>query len=719
MPSHSSLNAANEILVRRQRKVLLDWTSPPKPATGGNAVQKQRLASLVKNLESLGYVPSRQLLESLRTTGPDQLTNLNQCLVGLLAKATGSHQSLKPFYPNFPEQVMAMSECELYLNALVHYLSEGRYKPPAKTGKIFGIFPRPKPRQPFTENPALKELDLGRRDQFETIFKNLALANSSLSEQDREDLTAFVKIYGPEIASILPPPDMIPQRENKAALTAALLRYSDPELGEKYARQACSTATDVLRLATALSGGDISLAQPSRFKTFSRRHRRLLLSLLENRQNIEEDLLRWKKPWIRLGEKLHPGEYKDRFPRAYGGFDLLRNDLPVTTFHSKLEKALAEKDSITALNLLQSRPGELARRLDHLLRLDATNANQIIEAFSKISADISTPVLLQVEHHFQTRLEPPPLRVFLPKGQIARAQCIAYDLPELPQAVCLKIALLCRQTLSSRFASLPPLGKCYLDPELGNFVVPFSQRSASKSLRTTSRGSRLRLPEADTLRFFVWWKNGKGRTDIDLSTAMFDENFVFVDSITYYNLRCEAGHHSGDIVDAPNGASEFIDISKSKAARLGIRYVVMLLNSFSQQPYCDLPECFAGWMSREKPNSGEVYEPKTVENKLDISADSKIAIPAIFDLVAKQVIWCDLTMAHNPQWHNNVAGNMRGIQITLRALAQNSKPNLYKLLKLHAEARGQLVENADEAETVFSAASLPFQLEKIAADFMA
>ena len=39
-----------------------------------------------------------------------------------------------------------------------------------------------------------------------------------------------------------------------------------------------------------------------------------------------------------------------------------------------------------------------------------------------------------------------------------------------------------------------------------------------------------------------------------------------------------------------------------------IRYVVMSLTSYTQQPYCNLPECFAGWMAREKPESGEIYE---------------------------------------------------------------------------------------------------------------
>ena len=41
----------------------------------------------------------------------------------------------------------------------------------------------------------------------------------------------------------------------------------------------------------------------------------------------------------------------------------------------------------------------------------------------------------------------------------------------------------------------------------------------------------------------------------------------------------------------------------------------MTLNSYTQQPYCDLPECFAGWMAREKADSGEIYEPKTVQDQ--------------------------------------------------------------------------------------------------------
>jgi hypothetical protein len=128
-------------------------------------------------------------------------------------------------------------------------------------------------------------------------------------------------------------------------------------------------------------------------------------------------------------------------------------------------------------------------------------------------------------------------------------------LPELLEAVRKRIGVLCEKTLLARFRTLPPFGKVYVDTEVARYLIPFAGRSASKSLRTITRGSRLPLPQkCRTLRFFLWWKNGKNgadRTDIDLSYTMFDEEFAFKEIVSYYNLEGYGGCHSGDIVDAP------------------------------------------------------------------------------------------------------------------------------------------------------------------------
>jgi hypothetical protein len=437
-------------------------------------------------------------------------------------------------------------------------------------------------------------------------------------------------------------PDEISSKENIAYVGGVLI--SNTEQAERFLSRYIKTATDVLRLATAMSDGDVSLAASTKFITFKRPTRRILLGLLENSGNITEDMLRWKKRWIRLGEKLHAGEYADKFPKAAASFDILHNDKPFETFNAKIEKALIEKDTDKVIELLDARAGDFARRLDHLLRLDEAKQKDVLEKFEVRIGRISTPVLLQVMTHFKHRNEQKDLRVFFPKGDVAKVQAIANNLPFLADATCAEIAGICKKALVERFAQLDALGKCFLDEKLKNYLVPFSQRSARKALRTLVRGSRIDLPEANVIRFFLWWKNGKERTDIDLSAALYDADYKYKDVVSYYNLKNYGGHHSGDIVDAPVGAAEYIDINIAKTVEMGVRYVVMSLNSFTQQPYCDLPECFAGWMTRTHADSGEIFEPRTVDNKIDIASDTRICLPLIIDLFNMEVIWTDIAL---------------------------------------------------------------------------
>ncbi len=694
-----AIESANEIFVRRARKLLVS-----EPGVGHPAEEKY-CASFVKNLESVGYSASKELVDACLNLPLDDLVALNDETLNALRRIKGAHVKFRPMYANFPGQVMEMSDARLYLNALMHYASDGKLLPNSDKN----------PRPPLNEGTILQPLGLGTRDQFDKIFSRLASSNTSLSEQDKADVVWFVTSYGDEICDLLP--ETLPNREVRAVVCASLIELTNE--AAKRVSSICDTATDVLRLAVAMSGGDESLAEPTLFKSFKRRQRKLLLQLLEGQKNMVEDMLRWKGRWIRLGERLHPGEYKSQFPKSAQAFAQLRNHQKVETFNSKLEKVLEGKEIESVLSILKSRPGDLARRLDHVLRLSTDDGAKVTAIFAGVAVKVSTPVLLQVRQHFIGRTSPQPMRVFMPKGQVAKAQAIANKLPPITSETCHKIVQICEKALGERFAKLAPLGKCYVDPQLKDFLVPFSQRSASKTLRTVSRGSRMSLPQKDTLRFFIWWKNGLHRTDLDLSAVMFDKEFCFLSSITYYNLKDFGGVHSGDIVDAPHGASEFIDISRARCLEQNVRYVAMVVNSYTSQPYCDLPECFAGWMARERAGSGEVYETKTVEDKFDLTANANIAVPAIFDLQEGQVIWADMSLTQWPYWYNTVAANLWGIQLTLQSMTMLNKANLYDLLTMHAKARGQLVDNEKDAKTKFTVASgTPFDLTKIAADFM-
>ncbi|WP_165075196.1 TerD family protein [Paludisphaera rhizosphaerae] len=661
------------------------------------------VATLQKNLESLGFLLDEDVVEELKRLSPIQLDSFYQRLVKDLRAMVGAHRTFSPMYPNFPAQVMDMTEAELYLNAFRHYWT---HRLPET---------EPKARDPLEDSPNLRIIRLGTREDFENVFTLLARSKSPFSPQDQEDVKWFIAQYRDGIKRLMP--EHIPCKENLGVLGAELIRNTSD--AEAVLGPHIKTATDVLRLAAAMSGGDVSLAQACRFGKFRRAERTLLLGWIERATSRTEDMLRWKQRWIRLGERLHPGEYAGRFPETAAAFDVLRNGRPFETFNSRVERSLLRKDVDSVLDLLDDRPGELARRLDHLTRL-GDDRDAIVARFASRADRVSTPVLLQVLTYFRRRGEPADLRTFFPKGNIAKVYAIHEALPALPAGVDEELSTICEQALLDRFSKLPPLGACYLDDMLRNYLVPFSQRSASKTLRTLVRGSRLPLPECTTMRFFVWWKNGRGRVDIDLSAAMYDADFGYISTLAYYNLKDYGAHHSGDIVDAPQGAAEFIDVDIPRCLERKVRYVVMSLNSFTRQPYCDLPECFAGWMAREQPNSGEIFEPKTVIDKVDLAADTHMCLPAIFDLVGREIVWADIAFASRPQFANNVHNNLSGVSLMLRALTHLRKTDLYSLFDLHVKARGTRVSVAEGADTVFSVdrGITPFDLDRIAAEFM-
>ncbi|WP_282937133.1 TerD family protein [Paenibacillus sp. RC67] len=694
----------NIIYLRRASKLMVE------PGFSTSPLPERYLATAMKNIEYLGFTFSKQLMDTVRTLSIEEFTNLYDQLVADLKTLIGAHVNYRPMYPDFPRQVMLASEAELYINAILHYIT-------LKLPEYEAI-----DRFPLLDQVNLKVIDLGSEEDFDQMIRQLISAKVSISAADKEDIDWAIAQYE-DLEMILP--SEIPLKENVGLVVGALIKHdrANVKLIGKYIR----TATDVLRLAVALSDGDVSLATPTKFRKFKRSERRLLLGLLEQCYPISEDMLRYKHRWIRLGEILHPSEYKNQFFHCKEAFDILRNNKPFETFRGRLELALLYNNVWTAVDLLKTRPGEFARRLDHLLRI-SDDAYPIIEAFGEVIDQVSTVVLLQVQTHFNHRNEPQELRTFFPKGNVAKAVAIQNRLVNLAADACQAIVDLCSSALIRRFASLPSLGNIYMDDRLQSYKVPFSQRSASKSLRTIVRGSKLQMPKGNTIRFFTWWKEGviderpTGPVDIDLSAVMYDENWRYVEHISYTNLRSDRykATHSGDIRSAPNGACEFIDIHIPSVVTYGGRYIVASLNSFTEQSYCDLPECFAGWMMRANPATGGIFEPSTVVDKIDITADTQIAIPVIMDLVERTVIWTDLALTKHPNYYNNVEGNQKGMVLMGKAMTTLTKPNLYDLFMLHAIARGQLVDNAAEADTIFSVdrGITPFDTSKIMSEFL-
>lgn len=702
----------NTIYLRRKNKVILD--------AGDETVSLRHLATLLKNLENLGYTLSEELLERVSTLSTKGLVKFYSRTVEDLKVMVGDHVKHKPMYPNFPKQVMEMDEAELYFNAMVHYF-----------GSFIGVRLMPKTnvekREILSEDIKLKVINLGTREEFNSIFTNLVSSNTSLSETDKEDVEWFIRILRDPQRDLITPimPTKIPQRENIALVASLFLKWGYEV--DKLIDSHIKTATDVLRLAVHMSGGDIRLATSTKFKKFKRAERRLILQSLNNCGAITEDMVRYKEVWKRLGERVHPFEYKNRYPHAACAFSVLFRNAKWETFNAKVEKAIAEFRIDDAVELLKSRPGEYARRLDNMIRLSDDPKN-VVSTFGEIANKVSTPVLLQVKAHFSKRHESGnnKVRTFFPKGNIAKLQVIDNNLQRINPSHCKNIVSICDKTLKEKFAESESLGKVYIDSKIAGFNVPFAQRSASKALRTIPRGSRYDLADGDTVRFFIHWKDIQGSSsyrdtvDVDLSAICLDEDHNFVQQISYTNLKELGCYHSGDITSAPKGASEFIDISIKKCLQKNIKYVVMSVFSYTGQEFSSIPECFAGVMMRKEAQSGEIFEPKTVDNRIDLTAENDLSIPMIIDLEKRQVVWSDLGLKRNLSYQNNLHGNMSSLQLMTKAITGLNKPNLHDLFSLHAEARGEIVENIEEADTVFSMDKgiTPFDTDIIVAEYI-
>lgn len=705
------MNATNKILLLRKNLLIVEPINADYEQTKN---EQALVVTMMKNVQSLGFTFSKELFEALSHMNRDELKVFYSDLIPALKELVGADVEYNPMYPNFPTQVAEMDGIELFINAIVHYWSFGTLMPEYEKDE----------RLPLIDVNKMALLSTGNHEDLMEIFKNLVASKTSLSAQDKEDATTIIKDCA-DYANYLP--DEIPLKEN-VALIGKLIIEEAPVKSASAISKYFRTATDVLRLVTALSDGDISLAGKTKYRNLKRRERRMILDLLANCGNITEDLFRYQYEWIRVAEILHPFEYNyPRYKNVNKAFDTLRNDKKPLMFGGKVQAAILRKDMKAAADLLKSRPGEFARQLDKVLR-DSDNPSYILECFKSVAVEISAPVLLQVRQHFIGRMAetPNPVRVFFPKGNLAKAMSIKNELPAIDKTICQNVAKACRDALIEQYKSKESLGKVYVDEEFKNYLVPFSQRSASSTNKSVVRGSQLPIKsDATAVRAFIWWTNTSkgngwdaGRVDIDLSAAIYDSDWNYVEHVSYTRLRSGKmkAFHSGDITNGGSlngkGVAEFIDVDIDAVAENG-RYIVYQVYNYTGQHYSSLENCRFGWMEREDVQSGEIFEPTTVNMVMDVNAEGVTAIPVIFDCVERKFIWCDMNLGIERSHHGgiNLESNISGVTATCYAMTHLNKPNIYDLAMLNAMARGTVVTDRNEADIIFSNdTTVPFEI---------
>ncbi|MEU4345865.1 TerD family protein [Streptomyces sp. NPDC023838] len=548
----------------------------------------------------------------------------------------------------------------------------------------------------------LTVLHLGGTPNDEVTALYLALAGSTTPLGD-EGLLDLGLLAGHCVDG--PQPEAIPVRENRAVVNRARL--------EAGAGLLLDTVTDVLRLACALSDGDVTLMEPTRFRSPSRSVRRALLAGLDAVVAASPaklaDVTAHREAFKRLGERLHAHEYAARWPHAADVFAVARGEKEARSFDSRVAELLGVRDVLGATRLLESAPGKLFRALDHLLRACVTQEERdaVMAAAERAAPQVSGRVLLSVREHVQNRGRADgnrveedgeraradgergkeggegaqtrgERRVFV--NRLGRAWVTDDTRPPVPAADCERLIAVLDAELRRR---LPAPGHLLIDPDVLDVALPLSGKATAAGLGVLPRGS-LSPVDGELLRFFVHWKQTSRSTDFDLSALMLDASYETVAWLSYTALTEIGGEHSGDITDAPDGASEFINLRLDAVRGT---FIVPQVNIYSGEGFEEVEESFFGFMLRDAEQLGRPFEPRTVRMKSELRGPGRVALPLAFvrgDDGRWRAKWLHLYLKGYPN-SNRVEGNRVSVATLLRGIVERDHLTVRHLTDLMAD----------------------------------
>ncbi len=666
---------------------------------------RQMAMNVQAELMHFGYMLDQDALEQLGHSDSADIIDFHNEVIQYLREMTGGLRDYQPIYAGFPQQVMEISEFDLFYNQLLGYWNGGS----------FVAEEWPKARPTCFEHINYRIVTKGNQEDFNNIFKSLVSSGQSLTPNDQKVIQWIL-----ENEPYIEFPEVIPFKENLCSIIGKLIeiRVSNPKLKSHKVKFPKLTTTDVLRIIVFLSGGDISLpAVPSeytfertfrgvskiknserdafKFKKFKRSERKLLLELLEETNlNVGEMKLKAQR-WIRIGEILHPGEFKNQFPRAFRAFNKLRNE-KVISWYGEVQKAFNES-YLKGLTKLSERPGEFLRRLDYLLRNARGNMSQLIlDIFGKIAIQTSNKVLFEVYTHFEGRRSQKTGRSIMIKG--ARKRTPLPDLPAIDSKLIDAVQSKIFETIKDKFTFLPYMGECWIDPELKKIPLPTNMRSLSDALVPVIRGQRTPIPgEKLVIRPFIHWYDEDGDTDIDLHGFLFGKSSVV--SFGYNGIHSnKIGCYSGDVRNRIGACAEYVDININVATKLGYRYFLNVAHNYKDGKFSDIQECVVGMMEREDAQANSLWKPDTINNCMKLKSSASWTMIGIYDLFTREYIHLDLDFNNFRQYVSNDEG--KEFFKALSAYIELPKVSVYDLLLWHVEARGRVVDK-DIATTHF------------------
>ena len=619
-----------EAVIARTRRVPL-----PEAEPGDGAAVTRQLDAV---LASAGFKLSRELVTDLSSRSTGQVLDVGTGLLAAVRRIAGGHVAHNPYFRGFPFGVPDTLEfwAELMAKALLVGVTPGGPMVDigggemVEAGSLLSLPGYGTVQHSYEDMLAAHEAlaaAAGDRmtllhkggtatEEAEALFLELAASAVPLAGKD----LVLLEELADECEAV---PERVPVRENRAVLNKIALAAGKPVLAD--------TVTDVLRLAAAVSDGDVTLEKRAKFRSFTRAERRAMMLSLEAvvRRSPAKlgDVPQRAEQWKRLGERIHPHEFGG-CPEGQRVFAVARGEERAPSMASRVEAGFRAGRPGEAARVLSLAPGMLLRSLDRLLRASGPEeAGTVIARAAEAAPEVSCRVLLSAREHFTNRAAKTGLPRIFP-NRSGRAWVTADGREAMDAGIRSDVLGMLDEAIASR---LPEGGRLIIDPAMLGVALPLSGKPAAPGLGVMPRGSTGDVvPGAqDVLSFFVYWRESSSRTDYDLSALMVTPDFSRSEFVSWQNFRGGNGSvtYSGDITSAPGGATEFISVDLSASP---YPIVIPQVNIYSGEDFDVAAEAFFGYMLRGAAQKGAPFEAATVRMKSDLRGSGRVAMPLAF-----------------------------------------------------------------------------------------
>ena len=680
----------------------------------------EELATLIKKFEGYGYIFSKELAIAISKEERNIIIDKLKAVIKVIEDFK-SDKNYTVFYKNFPDEVINMSEVDLYINQILHYWigylpsnNENIIKEDVEPSKLVKA----------------RELNLIDDEMIEKLFIDLLSSNVTLSEQYLDDVCVLTN--NKSIKELEKYMEYIQMKETLTTVSSYILKKEGVLIGN------FKTTTDILRLIAKISGDELN-NKHIHFAYFSRTELSQLMTKLENLQNPMPDIKRYSKPWHTFFKLYAKKINFHKYPKVRNAVDMLFGDISYMTDRGKINEKIkrlpimSEEELDNFVKGFTIFYGDYVREILSLLNKAKENQyEKLLLGLENCVTKVNTRILFQLYDriiNLKAKDKTVP-RLVNSKGKWRRLK----ESISLSDELLNRVLQIVEDGIKTQLKEKENLGKVFIDEDYKNIMLTTSEKDSNVSLRPMTRGSRIKFnPNAEVLRFFVAWKNLDEKTlkelntayskldektlkeltpmysrvDVDLSALTFNENLEFNDVVAYYNQKKSGFAFSGDITNAPEGALEYIDVfDLERLKKKGNRYILMQIRSYNGYTFEEINSVYAGVMeltSIEAKEKKNMYSTAITEG-FQIVSSERTTNTILVDLKKFEYIWLDMNMdSYKLDIFQNALNyeEIPYLNDMLRYFSRKQYVTMYDLLKLNADVRGILTKNKKEADVIF------------------